>query len=62
MLVARLREHDRAAGLLASPIQTFEDLAADPQAWANDYFLKTHCSEVDREVEIMGEWGFVGRG
>jgi crotonobetainyl-CoA:carnitine CoA-transferase CaiB-like acyl-CoA transferase len=43
-----------SADLLASPIQTFEDLAADPQAWENDYLLKTHCSEVGREVEIRG--------
>ncbi len=40
--------------ITASPIQTFKDLAEDPQAWENDYFLKTHCNEVDREVEIRG--------
>jgi crotonobetainyl-CoA:carnitine CoA-transferase CaiB-like acyl-CoA transferase len=42
------------AGLVASPIQTFEELFEDPQAWENDYLLKTHCGEVDREVEIRG--------
>jgi crotonobetainyl-CoA:carnitine CoA-transferase CaiB-like acyl-CoA transferase len=42
------------AGIDASPIQSFKELAEDPQAWENDYFLKTHCSEVDREVEIRG--------
>ena len=42
------------AGIAASPIETFKELAADPQAWDNDYLLKTHCSEVDREVEIRG--------
>ncbi len=42
------------AGIPASPIVTFKELAADPQAWQNDYFLKTHCSEVDEEVEIRG--------
>ena len=47
-------ERFRASGIDASPIQTFEDLAADPQAWENDYFLTTHCGEVDREVEIRG--------
>ncbi len=31
-----------------------EGVAEDPQAWANDYFVKTHCDEVDREVEIRG--------
>jgi len=61
-LDARLRTRDAAdwlerfagAGLVASPIQTLKDAASDPQAWANDYFLKTHCAEVDREVEIRG--------
>ncbi|MBW2386846.1 MAG: CoA transferase [Deltaproteobacteria bacterium] len=43
-----------SAGIDASPIQSFKELAEDPQAWANDYFLKTHCAEVDREVEIRG--------
>jgi crotonobetainyl-CoA:carnitine CoA-transferase CaiB-like acyl-CoA transferase len=43
-----------SAGILASPIQTFKELAEDPQAWQNDYLVKTHCSEVDREVEIRG--------
>jgi crotonobetainyl-CoA:carnitine CoA-transferase CaiB-like acyl-CoA transferase len=47
-------ERFRAAGLDASSIGTFADLAEDPQAWQNDYFLRTHCSEVDREVEIRG--------
>ncbi|MEO1915219.1 MAG: CoA transferase, partial [Myxococcales bacterium] len=42
------------AGIAASPIETFKELAADPQAWDNDYLLKTHCNEVDREVEIRG--------
>jgi crotonobetainyl-CoA:carnitine CoA-transferase CaiB-like acyl-CoA transferase len=41
-------------GVAASPIETFKELAEDPQAWANDYLLKIHCSEVDREVEIRG--------
>ncbi|MDP6981281.1 MAG: CoA transferase [Myxococcota bacterium] len=42
------------AGIPASPIETFKELAADPQAWENDYFLKTWCSETDEEVEIRG--------
>jgi crotonobetainyl-CoA:carnitine CoA-transferase CaiB-like acyl-CoA transferase len=41
-------------GIAASPIATFQDLVDDPQAWANDYLLKIHCSEVDREVDIRG--------
>jgi len=43
-----------AAGVDASPIGTLADLAADPQAWENDYFVKTHCEEVNREVEVRG--------
>jgi len=42
------------AGIPASPIQTLADVARDPQAWANDYLMKTHCGEVNREVEIRG--------
>ena len=44
----------RPLGLAASPIQSFEDLCADAQAWDNDYLMKTHCSEVDREVDVRG--------
>jgi crotonobetainyl-CoA:carnitine CoA-transferase CaiB-like acyl-CoA transferase len=42
------------AGLDAAPIVTFKELADDPQVWANDYLLKTHCDEVDREVTVRG--------
>jgi crotonobetainyl-CoA:carnitine CoA-transferase CaiB-like acyl-CoA transferase len=41
-------------GISASPIQTLKDVAEDPQAWANDYFVKAHCDEVNREVEVRG--------
>ena len=44
----------RAKGIAASPIGNLADLAADEQAWANRYFMKTHCDEVDREVSIRG--------
>ncbi|MBK7978029.1 MAG: CoA transferase [Deltaproteobacteria bacterium] len=43
-----------AAGLVATPIQTLEDLAADPQTWANDYFVTAYCEEVKREVKVRG--------
>ena len=43
-----------ALGIVASPIQNLKDVSEDPQAWENDYFLKIHCDEVDREVEIRG--------
>jgi crotonobetainyl-CoA:carnitine CoA-transferase CaiB-like acyl-CoA transferase len=41
-------------GIPSSPIVDFSSLAEDPGAWENDYFLKAHCSEVNREVEIRG--------
>jgi len=41
-------------GIVASPIQNLKELSEDPQAWENDYLLKVHCEEVDREVEIRG--------
>jgi crotonobetainyl-CoA:carnitine CoA-transferase CaiB-like acyl-CoA transferase len=41
-------------GVVASPIQTLQDISEDPQAWENDYLLKTQCQEVNREVEIRG--------
>ena len=48
--MARWRPH----GIVASPIATLADLAKDPQAWANDYFLETHCEEVQRTVTVRG--------
>ena len=42
------------AGIASSPVNNLAELAADPQAWANHYFMKTHCEEVNREVEIRG--------
>jgi crotonobetainyl-CoA:carnitine CoA-transferase CaiB-like acyl-CoA transferase len=44
----------RAKGIAASPVGNLADLADDPQAWANQYFMKVHCDEVDREVTIRG--------
>ena len=43
-----------ALGIVASPIYNLADAAGDAQAWANDYFMKTHCEEVQREVSIRG--------
>jgi crotonobetainyl-CoA:carnitine CoA-transferase CaiB-like acyl-CoA transferase len=40
--------------IVASPICNLADLAADPQAWENEYFVKTHCDEVNREVDVRG--------
>jgi crotonobetainyl-CoA:carnitine CoA-transferase CaiB-like acyl-CoA transferase len=51
---AQWMERWRAAGILASPINNLGELATDPQAWANDYFLKAWCEEVRREVTIRG--------
>lgn len=44
----------RADGIACSAVGNLEDLAEDPQAWANQYFMKAHCDEVDREVLIRG--------
>jgi crotonobetainyl-CoA:carnitine CoA-transferase CaiB-like acyl-CoA transferase len=41
-------------GIVASPINNLADLAEDPQAWANDYFLETYCEEVQRDVKVRG--------
>lgn len=38
----------------AGPINVLADVARDAQAWANDYFVTAHCSEVNREVELRG--------
>jgi crotonobetainyl-CoA:carnitine CoA-transferase CaiB-like acyl-CoA transferase len=43
-----------AVGIPSSPIVDFSSLAADQGAWENDYLMKVHCAEVDREVEIRG--------
>ena len=43
-----------AAGVTAAPINNLADVAEDPQAWANSYFTKTHCDEVNREVTVRG--------
>jgi crotonobetainyl-CoA:carnitine CoA-transferase CaiB-like acyl-CoA transferase len=46
----RWREH----GIAASLVSNLAELAEDRQAWANDYLMKTHCDEVNREVTIRG--------
>lgn len=42
------------AGIKAAPINNLADLAEDPQAWANDYFVETYCEEVQRQVKVRG--------
>jgi crotonobetainyl-CoA:carnitine CoA-transferase CaiB-like acyl-CoA transferase len=42
------------AGIVASPIQNLKEVSEDPQAWENDYFVKAHCDEVNREVDVRG--------
>ncbi len=44
----------QAAGIPSSPVGNLADLAADQQAWDNDYFVKAHCEEVQREVDVRG--------
>lgn len=43
-----------AEGLVASPINNLADVIRDEQAWQNDYFMKTYCEEVDRQVDVRG--------
>lgn len=62
LLDAHFRERDAGewvellgrAGIPAATINTFSDVASDEQAWANGYFTRGHCSEVNREVEFRG--------
>ncbi len=44
----------RPLGIVAGPINNLADLAEDPQAWENDYFVETHCEEVQRQVKVRG--------
>lgn len=47
-------ERWRAAGIPCASIDNLADLAEDKQAWENDYFVETHCEEVNREVTVRG--------
>jgi crotonobetainyl-CoA:carnitine CoA-transferase CaiB-like acyl-CoA transferase len=51
---AEWMERWQPLGIVASPINNLADLAADRQAWENDYFLETYCEEVQRRVNIRG--------
>lgn len=51
---AEWTERLRKAGIAASPIHAFKDVAVDEQAWANDYHVKAHCNEIGEEVELRG--------
>ncbi len=51
---AEWMERWRPLGMDATPIGNLADLADDPQAWANDYFLETYCEEVQRDVKVRG--------
>ncbi len=41
-------------GIVASPINNLAEVAEDPQAWENDYFVETYCEEVQRQVKVRG--------
>lgn len=43
-----------SAGIPAAPVNKLADVAVDEQAWVNDYFVRAHCAEVNREVELRG--------
>ena len=47
-------ERWRPRGIPASHIGNLEELANDPQAWENDYFVETYCEEVQRDVNVRG--------
>jgi crotonobetainyl-CoA:carnitine CoA-transferase CaiB-like acyl-CoA transferase len=47
-------ERWRTADILCASIDNLADLAQDKQAWENDYFVKTYCDEVQREVSVRG--------
>ncbi|MEX1255660.1 MAG: CoA transferase [Dehalococcoidia bacterium] len=47
-------ERWRALDIVGGPIDNLADLAEDAQAWANGYFVKTFCEEVQREVVVRG--------
>jgi crotonobetainyl-CoA:carnitine CoA-transferase CaiB-like acyl-CoA transferase len=47
-------ERFAAAGVTAAPINDYRDVADDEQAWANEYFTRSFCSEVGGEVELRG--------
>jgi crotonobetainyl-CoA:carnitine CoA-transferase CaiB-like acyl-CoA transferase len=51
---AEWMERWKPLGIVASPIHTLADVAEDPQAWENDYFLETYCEEVQRDVVVRG--------
>ena len=44
----------KTQGVVASPVHTLADLAEDPQAWENQYFVETYCEEVQRQVKVRG--------
>jgi len=44
----------RREELVASPVNNLADVIRDEQAWRNNYFMKTWCEEVQREVDIRG--------
>lgn len=51
---ATLMDAFRREGLVASPVNNLADVIRDEQAWRNNYFMKTWCEEVQREVDIRG--------
>lgn len=51
---AEWMERWQQRGIVASPINNLAELRDDPQAWENNYFLETHCEEVQRTVTVRG--------
>ncbi len=44
----------KAAGVVAQPVNNLADVIRDEQAWQNNYFMKTYCEEVQRDVDVRG--------
>lgn len=43
-----------SAGVTASPVNDYRQMAVDEQAWANDYIVRTFCGEAGGDVEHRG--------
>jgi crotonobetainyl-CoA:carnitine CoA-transferase CaiB-like acyl-CoA transferase len=51
---AELLDSLNLKGIVASPVNNYEDVVKDEQAWCNNYFMKSYCEEVKRDVEVRG--------
>lgn len=47
-------ERLRMEGIVAAPINNYKDIVDEPQAVANDYIVRTFCSDAGGDVDIRG--------